>query len=126
MFAALQDSVPVLRSVSHVDPSIYIQIYNKEIYSFLEENLLQPLCEAIEVDLRLHIHYHLEIAERDPFRKGVKDLAALVSAKPFYFIDRSIDIKGTTTRRKILLISVYGKTSNKIFIIFPLKESLFK
>merc|ERR1712137_770185 len=93
MFAALQDSVPVFRSVSHVDPDLYIQMYNKEIFGILEEQLLEPLCRAIEVDLRLHIHYHLEIAERDPFRQGVKDLAALVAAKPFYFIDRVIDIR---------------------------------
>jgi len=93
MFAALQDSIPVFRSVSHVDTSLYIKMFDKEIFDILEEQLLGPLCRAIEVDLRLHIHYHLEIAERDPFRQGVKDLAALISSKPFYFIDRVINIK---------------------------------
>ena len=93
MFAALQDSVAVFQTVSHVDPSLYVKQYNSEVFDLLEDELLRPLCRAIEVDLRLHIHYHLEIAERDPFRQGVKDLAALVAAKPFYFINRTIDIK---------------------------------
>ena len=93
MFAALQDPVPLFKSVSHVPPAIYIDMYDKEIFGILEDQLLRPLCSAIEVDLRLHVHYHLEIAERDPFRQGVKDLAALVAAKPFNFISRSINIK---------------------------------
>jgi len=96
MFAALQDAVAVFKTVSHVDPALYLELFNKELFTIFEEQLLLPLCRAIEVDLRLHIHYHLEIAERDPFRQGVKNLAALVSAKPFYFIDRLIDIKEYT------------------------------
>merc|ERR1712063_144634 len=77
MFAALQDAVAVFKTVSHVDPALYLELFNKELFTIFEEQLLLPLCRAIEVDLRLHIHYHLEIAERDPFRQGVKNLAAL-------------------------------------------------
>ena len=35
---------------------------------FFVQNLLQPLCRDIETDLRLHIHQHLQLDDRNPFK----------------------------------------------------------
>lgn len=94
MFAALRDIIPLLGSVTHVDPKEYIKRFREEVFSMLDENILTPLCQAIETDLRLHIHHHLKVSERDPFKAGVKDLASLVNIKPFYFIDQVFSFKG--------------------------------
>lgn len=32
------------------------------------QHLLQPLCRDIETDLRLHIHQHLQLDDRNPFK----------------------------------------------------------
>ncbi len=58
------------------------------------QHLLQPLCRAIETDLRLHIHMHLQLDDRNPFKVGVKDLGAFIRLQPIRFFDSCINIKG--------------------------------
>ena len=56
--------------------------------------MLEPLCRAIETDLRLHIHMHLQLDDRNPFKVGVKDLGAFIRLQPIRFFDKYINIKG--------------------------------
>jgi WASH complex subunit 7 len=62
MFAAFRDIVPLFNTVVHLDPKEFITIYDKEITQSLENNLILPVCRAIEEDLRFHIHTHLEVS----------------------------------------------------------------
>ena len=56
--------------------------------------LLEPLCRDIETDLRLHIHKHLQLQDRNPFKVSLKDLANFLKLRPIRFMDRYINVKG--------------------------------
>uniref|UniRef100_A0A8B9HR92 WASH complex subunit 4 n=1 Tax=Astyanax mexicanus TaxID=7994 RepID=A0A8B9HR92_ASTMX len=60
-------------------------------------HLLDKLCKEIEKDLRLSVHTHLKLDDRNPFKVGMKDLAHLFSLKPIRFFNRFIDIKAYVT-----------------------------
>ncbi len=67
----------------------------------LLQHLLQPLCREIETDLRLHIHMHLQLDDRNPFKVGLKDRAAFIRLQPIRFFDTYINIKGTFNLKPI-------------------------
>ena len=56
--------------------------------------MLQPVCREIETDLRLHIHMHLQLDDRNPFKVGLKDFSTILHIRPIRFFDRFINIKG--------------------------------
>lgn len=56
--------------------------------------MLDKLCKEIEKDLRLSVHTHLKLDDRNPFRVGMKDLAHFFFLNPIRFFNRFIDIKG--------------------------------
>uniref|UniRef100_A0A8C1J4C7 WASH complex subunit 4 n=1 Tax=Cyprinus carpio TaxID=7962 RepID=A0A8C1J4C7_CYPCA len=60
-------------------------------------HLLDKLCKEIEKDLRLSVHTHLKLDDRNPFKVGMKDLAHFFSLKPIRFFNRFIDIKAYVT-----------------------------
>lgn len=60
----------------------------------LLQHLLDKLCKEIEKDLRLSVHTHLKLDDRNPFKVGMKDLAHFFSLKPIRFFNRFIHIKG--------------------------------
>jgi WASH complex subunit 7 len=93
ILAALRDIVPYFNKAVHVDPSLLINGFKQEIEEVLKKHILEPLCRDIETDLRLHIHSHLEVSDRDPYKTGIKDLVKFVSIKPLRFFDKTIDIK---------------------------------
>ncbi len=55
---------------------------------------MDPLCRDIETDLRLHIHSHLAVSDRNPWKYGVKDLARFLKIRPIRFFDKTVNIKG--------------------------------
>uniref|UniRef100_K1RD46 B box-type domain-containing protein n=1 Tax=Magallana gigas TaxID=29159 RepID=K1RD46_MAGGI len=67
--------------------------HDREIYGYFKENLLSPLCQAIETDLRLQIHTHLQLDDRNPFKVGMRDLSHLLRVRPIRLFDRLINIK---------------------------------
>eukprot|EP01094_Clydonella_sp_ATCC50884_P012957 TRINITY_DN2324_c0_g1_i2.p1 TRINITY_DN2324_c0_g1~~TRINITY_DN2324_c0_g1_i2.p1 ORF type:complete len:1145 (+),score=548.34 TRINITY_DN2324_c0_g1_i2:58-3435(+) len=91
MFAALRDVVPLFKT-TYMEEAL-TESYKKDVDGALQDNIITPLCDAIETDLRYHIHSHLEVSVRDPFKNGVQDLAALINIKPLRFFDRTIDLK---------------------------------
>ena len=58
------------------------------------QHLLAPLCRSIETDLRLHIHLHLQLDDRNPFKVGMRDLSHLLRVRPIRFFERTINVKG--------------------------------
>eukprot|EP01136_Pigoraptor_vietnamica_P005657 Opistho-1_new@37581 len=98
MVAALRDCVPLLRQSVHLEtPSALVEAYEKELDELLRTHLLDPLCREIETDLRLHIHSHLQLDDRNPFKVGLKDLSHYLKVRPIRFFDRYIDIKAHVT-----------------------------
>eukprot|EP00795_Rhopilema_esculentum_P002023 gene2023-17584_t len=69
IFVALRDCAPQLRLGGHEESSdALVEAFDKEVTAILKENLLDRLCNAIETDLRLSIHRHLQLDDRNPFK----------------------------------------------------------
>lgn len=95
MFCALQDCVLAMERTKHnSSPQVLKDSFDKEICGYLNEQVLQPLCHDIETNLRLHVHSHLQLDDRNPFRVGIMDFTFLLRLKPIQFFDRYIDIRG--------------------------------
>ncbi|KAG9490492.1 hypothetical protein GDO78_006044 [Eleutherodactylus coqui] len=98
MFSALWSCVPAMMHARHLESyNILLKCYDKEIMEVLTEHLLDKLCKEIEKDLRLSVHTHLQLDERNPFKTGMKDLAHFFSLNSIRFFDRFIDIKAYVT-----------------------------
>ncbi|KAB1251148.1 WASH complex subunit 4 [Camelus dromedarius] len=98
MFSALRDCVPAMMHARHLDSyEILLDCYEKEIMEILNEHLLDKLCKEIEKDLRLSVHTHLKLDDRNPFKVGMKDLALFFSLNPIRFFNRFIDIRAYVT-----------------------------
>lgn len=98
MFSALRDSVPSMLHAKHMEScDQLLESYDKEIMDVFHEHLLDKLCKEIEKDLRLSVHTHLKLDDRNPFKVGLKDLAHFFSLKPIRFFNRFIHIKAYVT-----------------------------
>uniref|UniRef100_A0A8D1B7F1 WASH complex subunit 4 n=1 Tax=Sus scrofa TaxID=9823 RepID=A0A8D1B7F1_PIG len=98
MFSALRDCVPAMMNARHLESyEILLDCYDKEIMEILNEHLLDKLCKEIEKDLRLSVHTHLKLDDRNPFKVGMKDLALFFSLNPIRFFNRFIDIRAYVT-----------------------------
>uniref|UniRef100_A0A4W6EPJ6 WASH complex subunit 4 n=1 Tax=Lates calcarifer TaxID=8187 RepID=A0A4W6EPJ6_LATCA len=75
MFSALRDSVLSMLYAKHMELcDQLLESYDKEIMDVFKEHLLDKLCKEIEKDLRLSVHTHLKLDDRNPFKVGMKDL----------------------------------------------------
>ncbi|MCJ8735992.1 hypothetical protein PDJAM_G00253750 [Pangasius djambal] len=98
MFSALRDCVPTMLYAKHMEScEQLLECYDSEIMGVFNEHLLDKLCKEIEKDLRLSVHTHLKLDDRNPFKVGMKDLAHFFSLKPMRFFNRFIDIKAYVT-----------------------------
>ncbi|CAE1304616.1 MRT43 [Acanthosepion pharaonis] len=94
IFGALRDCVLPMEYVRHLEsPQVLKDSFDKEVTDYLKEHLLDPLCRSIETDLRLHIHSHLQLDDRNPHKVGLKDLSNFLRVRPIRFFDRFINIK---------------------------------
>jgi len=94
-FGALRDCVPPMDHCRHLTSAQALKdIFYNEINDVMREYLLDPLCREIETDLRLHIHMHLQLDDRNPFKVGLKDIGTFLKLKPIRFFDDFINIKG--------------------------------
>ncbi|XP_043569200.1 WASH complex subunit 4 isoform X3 [Chiloscyllium plagiosum] len=98
MFSALRDCVPPMMHARHLESTqVLLESFDKEIMDVLNEHLLDKLCKEIEKDLRLSVHTHLKLDDRNPFKVGIKDLTDFFSIKPIRFFNRFIDVKAYVT-----------------------------
>ena len=93
-FFALRDVVYELMDVKHLDDYLALRNeFEKEIWGYLEDKLLNPLCHDLETDLRLQVHSHLSLEENNPFKVGLQDLSHFLKVQPILFADKYINIK---------------------------------
>ncbi|KAG8233309.1 hypothetical protein J437_LFUL013779 [Ladona fulva] len=75
-----------------------LPIYFSNIYEshadFHRISILKPFCNDIETDLRLHVHSHLQLDDRNPFRVGIHNFVPMLRLQPLRFFNRYISIKG--------------------------------
>ncbi|XP_054974336.1 WASH complex subunit 4 isoform X2 [Sorex araneus] len=77
---------------------IYLDdVYENAVDAARLHHLLDKLCKEIEKDLRLSVHTHLKLDDRNPFKVGRKDLALFFSLNPIRFFNRFIDIRAYVT-----------------------------
>lgn len=94
MISALHDCVsPILATRHESSPQVLLDALEKESYSILRKNLLDPLCSDIETELRLHCHYHLQLDDRNPFKVGLKDFTHFLCVPPIRLFNHLINIK---------------------------------
>ncbi|UYV81128.1 KIAA1033 [Cordylochernes scorpioides] len=94
LLAGMQDCVaPLLETCHDSGPQVLVSALEKELYGYFKEKVLEPLCRDVETDLRLHSHLHLQLDDRNPFKVGLKNLAALLELQPLRFFDRFVSVK---------------------------------
>ena len=93
-FYALKDVVIDIMNLKHLDEPLALRNqFENEIWAYLNEKILNPLCHDLETDLRLHVHSHLRLDEHNPFKIGLQDLSHFLHVKPILFVDKYINIK---------------------------------
>ncbi|XP_046405454.1 WASH complex subunit 4 [Ischnura elegans] len=91
---ALQDCVHAMKSVRHVSNPDELKVnLENDVYKLLETKILIPFCNDIETDLRLHVHSHLQLDDRNPFRVGIQNFVPMLRLRPLRFFDRYISIQ---------------------------------
>ena len=82
MFASLRDCVPLIKWSRHLESSQdLLAMFDEEVEGYLKDKVLHPLCRAVEEDLRLSSHLHLQLDDRNPYKVCVLDVA--LSPAPF-------------------------------------------
>nr|CAB3267668.1 WASH complex subunit 7 [Phallusia mammillata] len=98
MFDVLEDITSRLLRCKHLaSPQQLVQTYRDEMNGYVRQNLLDVICKEIENDLRLSVHTHLKLDDRNPFRVGVKSLRQLLAIEPLKFQGSFLDIKAYVT-----------------------------
>jgi WASH complex subunit 7 len=94
MCRALQDCVPALRRVAHLtSPQCLVDSFQTEITKQFREHWLDMLCRDVETDLRLHIHMHLQLDSRNPFRVPTQQLATFLRMTPIRLFDKDVNTR---------------------------------
>ncbi|VDM95715.1 unnamed protein product [Thelazia callipaeda] len=95
-FDAVNDIETVLEwDEKNMDTGVKKSILD-ELYKIFEELYLKNLCEAIETDLRLTVHSHLQLDDRtpkDPMQDTDLRLVNLLEMPTLHLFDRLIDVK---------------------------------
>ena len=69
MFASLRDCVPLIKWSRHLEsPQDLLTMFDQEVEGYLKDKVLDPLCRAVEEDLRLSSHLHLQLDDRNPYK----------------------------------------------------------
>jgi hypothetical protein len=81
----------------------------KQFFVFVSLQILQPLCHEIETDLRLLVHSHLQLDERNPLRGEINNCAPLLQTQPLRFFDQYIYVKGNAVINNIVVCFLMPK-----------------
>lgn len=97
-FAGLSDCSKPLLLMRHLcSDTDNLSMLKNEIKEHFEKEVVAPLCNEIETDLRLSTHAHLQLDDRNPLKFGMKNISALLATKPIRFFDGYIDVKNQVT-----------------------------
>nr|XP_002122062.1 WASH complex subunit 4 [Ciona intestinalis] len=98
MFAALEDCVVGMKRSKHLSsPQLLVDAYKEVVHRSLRHHLLDKICKEIENDLRLSVHTHLKLNDRNPFKSSIKSLRQLLSLEPLKFLGSFISPKDYVT-----------------------------
>ena len=99
VFEALHDPVPMLLSAVHLpSKNILFEAYKKELEDSFQTNVILPLCQEIETDLRLHIHTVVlgqQVTHLSSLKGNLKELTIFFKIRPLRFFGSFIEIGGS-------------------------------
>ncbi|XP_055329930.1 WASH complex subunit 4-like [Paramacrobiotus metropolitanus] len=93
LLAAFETSSRSLRRVRHADPDGLVKKFGQEVRSEVNECIINPLCREIEMNLRLTVHSHLSLPERNPFDAVVRDIRQIISLDAIQFLNHIICVR---------------------------------
>nr|CAD7441834.1 unnamed protein product [Timema bartmani] len=94
MFSALHDCLLAIdRSKHSLSTDVLKECFKNEIFIYFEKQVLKPVCQEVETNLRLHVHSHLQLDDRNPFRGAIFDCSPFLTLKPLRFFNNYINIK---------------------------------
>ncbi|KAG7168658.1 WASH complex subunit 4-like [Homarus americanus] len=94
MLAAVQDCAIQLEKCCHLDSADQLlSQFKDEVYLHIKECVLDKTCQAVETELRLSTHSHLQLDNRNPFQTPLKDVSPLLYLQPLSLLDSVISVK---------------------------------
>ncbi|OQV12635.1 WASH complex subunit 7 [Hypsibius exemplaris] len=93
LLAAFETSAAGLHAARHETSSVLLKNYRTVIMGEVKEYILDPLCKDIETNLRLLVHSHLSLPDRNPFESAVRDLRMFTSLGPIYFLGQCVSVR---------------------------------
>ena len=82
-FTAIDDAIQMLdSSVSEKKSSKLVSVYIEEMHNLFKIQFLDPLCKDFEDELRFLTHLDLQVGDKNPFRRELKDFNSLLSSEP--------------------------------------------
>ncbi|KAK4296222.1 hypothetical protein Pmani_031273 [Petrolisthes manimaculis] len=99
MVDALQDCAILVEKCHHLDPpDLLLTQLKKEMCDNIKEYLLDKTCQAVETELRLSTHSHLQLDSRNPFTSTstsnpTSNLAPLIHLHPITLLGNIISVK---------------------------------
>jgi WASH complex subunit 7 len=97
LLAAVADAEDGLRAVGEggLMPEGARAEFRDFVVGVLEDEIVMPLCQQIETDLRIHIHSNqiAQMKKSNPLKEGSSDLTAVLSLPPLLVLGTLVDIK---------------------------------
>jgi WASH complex subunit 7 len=97
LLAAVADAEDGLRAVGEggLMPEGARAEFRDFVVGVLEDEIVAPLCQQIETDLRIHIHSNqiAQMKKSNPLKEGSSDLTAVLSLPPLLVLGTMVDIK---------------------------------
>jgi WASH complex subunit 7 len=81
----------VADTVRH-NPELYEKVDNL-FHGLLRKQFMDTFLKEIETELRFHTHAHLQVSERNPFRRQYLSFEKFLSVPPFKLVTRFVDFR---------------------------------
>lgn len=88
VLAALQDAAALLHRVEKFNGNVTVASFASEVSTYFEENFVKPLCNDVEVELRVQCHTELLVHKPSPYSSAKRDLAPFFRVKPLNVLGR--------------------------------------
>eukprot|EP00009_Paramoeba_aestuarina_P010720 CAMPEP_0201541928 /NCGR_PEP_ID=MMETSP0161_2-20130828/71743_1 /ASSEMBLY_ACC=CAM_ASM_000251 /TAXON_ID=180227 /ORGANISM="Neoparamoeba aestuarina, Strain SoJaBio B1-5/56/2" /LENGTH=940 /DNA_ID=CAMNT_0047949507 /DNA_START=515 /DNA_END=3337 /DNA_ORIENTATION=- len=113
MFSAINDVQKLFSRAVFCNSAEIEKVVFKVISEPFMECVIKPIREKIEIDLRLQIHSHLKVSDRDPFKNGSSDVTPFLKMAALRVFSEFIDIKQHITQ--YLDTTFYNLTTVALF-----------
>lgn len=97
MLYALRDVETLLGASIHEPAAKLQEEFRNNIRLMIDNEVIKPVQTAIENDLRFHVHCHLKVQVRDPFKQGIVNHRPFLDLPPLRFFSSYLSIREAVT-----------------------------